>query len=485
MQPTENELPTHEQAFEWPQSAIKENNWSEAAKRWAVIRKAYPNHPAGWIQGANSLLEASELDRAEKLITHCHQSFPNHPNTLVLLATLAMKRGEIDKSEDYLKRARDRHSDHLPVWLTSAKNAEVKGDIAQAEAYYEKACLCSPDRAAPFIGYAELAMRTKQWETALKRWQLVRDKFPNIPTGFHRAAEAARQLGHNKEARQLVLAQQYGTDILSTDHEQQNSTDGKSKHSSLLLFVELIFTKAKLNLRSEVHRNYLSYGWWILEPLLYMGVFYVVFGVLLNRGDENYTTFLMTGLIPWMWFMKTVSACSSSILAGQNLMLQVGLPSIVFPLISFTQSTIKQIPVFILLIGFVLLQGYSPSNAWWSLILLFLVQALLTILIACLVAAIIPFVRDLTYLVPTGLTFLMFLSGIFYDYRMISVEWQDMFLLNPIAFILKSYREVFIESTMPELQVLFWWGLGSGLGFILLLIVYQRLRYIYPRIVLE
>jgi lipopolysaccharide transport system permease protein len=216
-----------------------------------------------------------------------------------------------------------------------------------------------------------------------------------------------------------------------------------------------------------------------------MVIYYLVFGLLLDRGSENYPVFLLTGLIPWMWFMKAVSGSSNSIIAGQNLMLQVGLPSVVFPLVSLLQSTIKQLPVFVLLIGFVWLQGYSPDSHWWGLIPVIIVQALLTIAFTCAVAAIIPFARDLSYLVPTGLTFLMFLSGIFYDYRSISADWQGLFLLNPMAFLLKCYREIIIDGALPDFQILTWWGMGSTVACLLLLLTYQRLRYIYPRVVME
>lgn len=254
---------------------------------------------------------------------------------------------------------------------------------------------------------------------------------------------------------------------------------------SLSRIIELIFTKALLNLRSEVQRNYLSYGWWVLEPLLYLVVYYLVFGLFLQRGGEDYPLFLLTGLIPWMWFMKVVSGSSGSILSAQNLLQQVGVPSIVFPLVSSLQATLKQVPVFILLFGFVWLQGHTPGVHWLALIPVIIVQALLSITFACTIAGVIPFVRDLAYLVPTGLTFLMFMSGIFYDYQSISPDWLELFLMNPIAFLLKCYREILLDGVFPNFSVLIWWGIGSGVACLLIILAYKRLRYIYPRILME
>lgn len=485
MHPTQGELPPPENAFEWPRQAMRERNWPEAARRWAVLRKAYPKHPGTWFQGANAHMEAGQLDEAEHLLIHARQQFPNHPNSLLEFATLAIRRQQWDLAEDLLAKARQSHPDLLATWMKSADLAEARGDLDKAQTYYQRACQCAPDVPAPYIRYAELAMRAEHWEEALQRWEVVRERFPEHAAGYHRAAEAARKLGLSRQARQLLLTHQYGPDILDAEQEPQNPAKSHKGHTSKKRLLELIWTKAIFNLRSEVHRNYLSYGWWVLEPLLHMAVYYIVFGHLLQHGGDDYPVFLLTGLVPWMWFMKAVSSSSGSILGGQELMLQVGLPSIVFPLVSTLQATIKQIPVFVLLLAFVWLLGYTPGIHWWALIPVLFVQALLTIAFACATAAVIPFARDLAYLVPTGLTFVMFLSGIFYDYRSISPQWQEVFLLNPIAFLLKSYREIFLEGMVPDLPVLMWWGLGSGVACLLLLLAYSRLRYIYPRIVLE
>lgn len=485
LQPYQSKLPPHEQAFEWPYEAARERKWLEASQRWAVLRKAYPEHPATWFQAANAHIKAGELEQAEALLAHAREHFPNHPHSLIESAALAMRRQEWDVAAVYLQRAREKHPDKLQTWMKSVECAEGQGDLEQATAYSEKARQYASDQPGPFIQYAELAMHAEQWEEALKRWEILRKHFPDIPAGYLRAAEAARLLGRPKQARQLVLAHQYGYDIFDGDTHTQSAPEQRTGHPGSGWLLELIWTKAIFNLRSEVHRNYLSYGWWVLEPLLHMVVYYVVFGLLLNRGGENYPVFLLTGLIPWMWFMKAVSSSSDSILRSQNLMLQVGLPSIVFPLVSLLQATVKQLPVFVLLLGFVWLQGYPPGTHWWGLFPVIIVQTLLTIGFACAVAAVIPFMRDLSYLVSTGLTFLMFLSGIFYDYRMISAEWQGLFLLNPLAFLLKCYREIIIDGVLPDLVILIWWGLGSAAACLLLLLAYKHLRYVYPRIVME
>jgi len=482
--PSKDELLPPEEAFMWAQQAMRDQNWTEAARRWAVLRRAYPERPTTWIEGAAAHIEAGDLGAAEQLLNYSRQHFQDIPSALIQLAELSIRRGKLVDAKDILQQAREQFPENLPTWLRSAEFAEDQGDTTQAVAFNERARECAPGKPVAFIQYAELAMRAGQWVQALERWEIVRHQFPDNPIGYLRAAEAARNLGQPMEARNLTLAYQYGDDILRLDTQSQ-STPVHGGHASPGRLLELIWTKARFNLRSEVQRNYLSYGWWILEPVLHMIVYYLVFGFLLQRGSENYPVFLLTGLIPWLWFSKAVSGSSNSIIAGQNLMLQVGIPSVVFPLVSLLQATLKQIPVFILLLGFVWLVGYTPDSHWWALLPVIIVQALLTMAFACAVAAIIPFARDLSYLVPTGLMLMMFMSGIFYDYRSISPEWQSLFLSNPLAFLLKSYRDIFVDGVMPDFQMLAWWGLGSVIASVLLLLAYKRLRYVYPRIVME
>ena len=263
-------------------------------------------------------------------------------------------------------------------------------------------------------------------------------------------------------------------------HQQKKTSESKTFH-----LIELVWTKALLNLRAEVHHNYLSYLWWIIEPLMHMVVYYFVFGFLLQSGEENYSSFLLTGLIPWLWVSKCISTSSNSIVVGKTIMLNVGVQPIFFPMVKVLQSTLKEIPVFCLLIVFLWIQGYTPGIHWLALIPLFLLQAFLIISISCATAAIIPFIRDVVYLVPTGLTFLLFVSGIFYSYNTIPEKWQGLFLSNPIAFILKCYREIFLDGTWPDVTTLCVWLGICVVAFGLVLLIYKHLRYTFPRIVME
>lgn len=246
---------------------------------------------------------------------------------------------------------------------------------------------------------------------------------------------------------------------------------------------QLIFVKVAANLQAEASRNYLSYLWWVFDPLLHMLVFYLVFGFLLQRGTDNFVAFLLTGLIPWLWFNKTISNSMMSIIQGKGLMMQVHLPKMILPTIVICQDAVKQLVVMVLLILFLFLYGISPSMCWIALPLLMLTQILVVAAGAFVVAAVIPFLPDLRFLVTAGLQMMMFGSGIFYNAAMMPEQYHKWFYLNPMANLLRNYRDIFMYNHWPDYQALFYMSCGSLVVIFGMGLVIRKLDYIYPRVV--
>lgn len=257
------------------------------------------------------------------------------------------------------------------------------------------------------------------------------------------------------------------------------------KNHSVSRMCELVWVKSCLNLRSEASVNYLSYAWWVIEPLMHMVTYYLVFGFLLNRGGDNFIAFLLTGLVPWLWFNKTVMHAQGSILAGKQLMNQLYVPKLFFPLTNILQDSLKQVIVFAILLIFVVLYGIPPHAEWLWLAVLFALQLMLIVGCGLLAALIVPFVRDMIFVIPTFMQFMMFCSGIFFDPKTIVPQYQDLFFLNPMASLLQAYRDVLLHSMTPDLKALLYVAVVSSVLIIIALIGYKKFDHVLPRVVLE
>ncbi|BCO09780.1 transport permease protein [Desulfolithobacter dissulfuricans] len=220
----------------------------------------------------------------------------------------------------------------------------------------------------------------------------------------------------------------------------------KALANSLLLIKQ----KSTADLISEARRGYIGILWWVIEPVLYMSVFYLIFVVLFNRGGKDNVAFLLTGMVAWKWFVTSIPQCAGCISSNIGLIRQVYVPKVIFPGTVLLTSTIKFLIVFLLLVGFLMLTGKSPDVSWLSLPLLIFVQMLLMLALGSFLAAIIPFFPDLKLIVDNGMILLFFLSGVFFDVSSAPAKLKAWLSLNPMVGIIQSYRQVLLDASWPD-----------------------------------
>jgi lipopolysaccharide transport system permease protein len=250
-------------------------------------------------------------------------------------------------------------------------------------------------------------------------------------------------------------------------------------------FFNLVFFKVGANLKTEVSRYYLNYLWWIFEPLLTMAVFYIVFGVMLQRSTDNFVAFLLVGVTAWLWFNRSIMNSCQSILSARGIVSQTKITKVFFPLVVVVQDSVKQLVVVFLLILFLVLYGLPVGATWLALPVIMLVQLILIFGCAVMAAALIPFFPDLKFLVATGLQMMFFATGVFFDIdTVVSVNYRNWAYFNPMAGMLKNYRAVLLHGNWPDWQYLLWVTLFGVVLSILAVITIRRLDHTYPKVVL-
>jgi lipopolysaccharide transport system permease protein len=247
-------------------------------------------------------------------------------------------------------------------------------------------------------------------------------------------------------------------------------------------YFELIRYKAYAELRAEAARVYAGFMWWFIEPLLYMLVFYVVFGLVFEHGGKGFVPFLLCGLVVWKWFASTVSYGSNAILANAGLMQQVYVPKFVFPSVVVLANTAKFLLILALFIVFLTIYGFSVTTAWVALPILIVTQLLLIVAVTWLAAAIIPFVPDMRFVIDNGLTMLFFLSGIFFKLTVIPDHLRWYFSLNPMFTLIEAYRRILLDGRWPDWEALGVVVLCSVLGIWLAKRLFSRFDRLYPKL---
>lgn len=241
----------------------------------------------------------------------------------------------------------------------------------------------------------------------------------------------------------------------------------------------LVDVQARMLLKAEAAKYKLGILWWFLEPLIWVAVFYIVFNMILDSGRRSgdFIIFLATGKFAFIWFSKTVLQAAGSIVASQGLVGKIDTPKSLFPMSAIQQSLYRQSSVYVVLMLFLMLGGIMPSMSWLWMMPLLVVFYLMIVAASLIGACLVCVLRDFFKLIPLGMTFLMFTSGIFWDPRQIGSpeKTELLFTVNPLAFVLDAHRQILMYHTAPDLFHLATIGLGSAV-LIWMALLYMR-RY--------
>jgi len=248
-------------------------------------------------------------------------------------------------------------------------------------------------------------------------------------------------------------------------------------------YLDLIYFRSILNLKAEASRYFLGVLWWVIEPVLYLAVFYFVFEMGLRSGGEGFVSFLLCGLVSWKWFDNSIKSCAVSITQNVGIMYQLYLPKFIFPLIAILTGFFRFLIILLIFILFLLLNDIQVQYSWFWLPFVIFVQLLLILGAGLLVAAVVPLVPDLRHIVNYTMLLLFFSSGIFFDINSMSPEVQDILVYNPFMVIIDSYRSVLLDGESPRMLPML---IISGSSFVLLLInffIYRQFDRAFPRLV--
>ena len=244
-------------------------------------------------------------------------------------------------------------------------------------------------------------------------------------------------------------------------------------------YFTLIDTLARFRLRADARRYFFGYLWWILEPLLYVAVFYIVFERLLGSRQSDFLVFLAVGKLTFIWFSKSVAQAAGSLTLNKGVIGQVNLPKHLFPLAVLHEGLYRQLAVFSFLLVFISFAGFPPHTTWWYLLPIAVVQYCLIIGCGLFAALLVCAKRDFQLLISLGMVFLLFMSGIFWDIRSIDdpllADW--LMILNPLAALIDSYRAVLMLNQSPDINRLAMIFAEAAVLTVAAIVSYRRLHY--------
>jgi lipopolysaccharide transport system permease protein len=228
----------------------------------------------------------------------------------------------------------------------------------------------------------------------------------------------------------------------------------------LWLFRELIFFLTWRDIKVRYKQTLLGAGWAILQPLLQMLVFNVLFGDLagLSSGGLPRPIFTYAALLPWNLFSTAISDAGRSLVSSRNMITKVYFPRLIIPLSSILSGVVDFVIAFLILIAMMIYYGIAPTAALWTLPL-YLLLALTTALgVGLWLSALNVHYRDIRYLIPFLTQFWMlatpiaYLSSEVFDRMPDHLEW--LYALNPMVGVIEGFRNALLGTEIYSTDVL-------------------------------
>jgi lipopolysaccharide transport system permease protein len=213
---------------------------------------------------------------------------------------------------------------------------------------------------------------------------------------------------------------------------------------------ELLFTFVERDLRVRYKQAVLGGVWAVLQPLVLMVIFTVVFGKIAKVGSEGlpYPVFAYAALVPWSLFTSSINYATSSIIGNSAIVRKIHMPREIFALSGIVSSGVDFLISFVILLGVLLM---------------------LTVAVSLVAAAVTVYYRDTRYGIPMLMQILLYATPVAYPISkligpceqvagasepqcgVLHGFWADAYqYLNPLAPIMNGFRRVLTQGLWPE-----------------------------------
>lgn len=242
---------------------------------------------------------------------------------------------------------------------------------------------------------------------------------------------------------------------ISSQHLDVASRPGPLQRLRIVwAYRELLVNFTRKELKVKYKNSALGFFWSLLNPALYLVVFYVVFQIILQVKIPYFAIFLLAGLLPWNLFAAGLGGATGSIVSNAGLVGKVWFPREILPLASIGAAVVHFFLQLIVLFVALVVFRYQPG--WGYLWLVIPALIALLVFVAALgiaLSAVNVYMRDTSHLLELVLLAWFWMTPIVYYYQQVASRLHSsfpLFLLNPMTPIVITFqRAIYGKTTVP------------------------------------
>jgi len=245
--------------------------------------------------------------------------------------------------------------------------------------------------------------------------------------------------------------------------------------SELWRYRELFYFLAWRDVKVRYKQTALGVAWAIVQPLMTMMVFSLLFGKLGNMPSDGmpYPLFYFGALLPWTYFSATLTTAGNSLVANAALVTKVYFPRVILPSSAAVSGLLDFAIGFVLLVG---IMGYYGLTPGWTMLLWLPLVALLFVLalsVSLILAALNVRYRDVKYTLPFLVQLWLFLTPVIYPTSLIPERYRLLAALNPLSGVIDALRASLVPARSIDWRLL---GMSTAVTCILFAVAFVYFR---------
>ena len=239
---------------------------------------------------------------------------------------------------------------------------------------------------------------------------------------------------------------------------------------------ELLRNLVVRDIKVRYKRSILGFLWVMLNPLLMMLILNMVFSGLFKVSTQNYTAYLLSGIILWSFFAQSTSTAINSFIGNSNLIRKIYLPRAIFPLSVVISAMINLVFSFVPLFIIFFITGTSLSPHIYLLPPVLIMIAMFSFGISLILSTLTVFFHDTKYIYEVLLLAWMYMTPIFYPESIIPEKFSVIFQINPMYYFLTIFRAALYMDILSIPEKLFYGFLFSLTALITGWFFYNRYK---------
>jgi lipopolysaccharide transport system permease protein len=242
----------------------------------------------------------------------------------------------------------------------------------------------------------------------------------------------------------------------------------------LWLYRELLYFLTWRDVKVRYKQTLLGASWAILQPLLTMIVFTLLFGRLagIKSGSVPYPIFSYSGLLIWTFFANAMTNSGNSLVSSANLITKIYFPRMIIPGAAVGAGLVDFAISFVILVPMMIYYGVSLKLTIVMLPLLILLATLLAVGVGMWLSALNVKYRDVRYAIPFLIQLWMFVSPVIFPASMLPAKWQWALMLNPLTGIIENFRIALFGN-----QSFAWKSLGVSAIITIFVLIYSAYSF--------